>query len=184
MQVTSGGEARRRELHTVLLVDDDEPTLAAYANGLASKWSLLVTSSCAAACRLVRQHRVDGAIVDLCLRDGTGLDLLRDFKIVNPAIVFVMVSGYGSVTTAKHALRAGADDVLTKPVSHAELMRALQGDDPDAREVATPTFARAAWEHVHRVVDDCDGNLSLSARKLGIGRGTLRRWLTMPAPKR
>jgi two-component system response regulator RegA len=173
-----------RDIRTLLVVDDNEQLLRAYASALAAKWCVATATCCADAHRLVRKCRFDAAIFDLRLRDGSGLDLLKDVKIASPETLVVVITGYSTVKSTVWAMRLGAHDVISKPVSQAELVHSLDGIGNEPNDTATPTADRALWEHVHRVVDDCDGNLSMAARRLDVTRGTLRRWLQMPAPLR
>jgi two-component system response regulator RegA len=120
-------------------------------------------------------------IVDFKLPDGTGLDVIREIRARRPAARVVLLTGYGTLEVGAAAIRAGADEVMAKPASLSEIMQRLQRTE-SAASANTPSADRALWEHMHRVLGDCEGNKSLAARKLGIDRGTLQRWLDRGAP--
>lgn len=167
---------------TVLVVDDDERLLSAFVRYLGSARRVLTATHMAAALALSRREAPELAIVDLCLGQESGIDLIQALKQDRPNMKVVLLSGYASVQTTVLAMRAGADDVLAKPVTWTEIVRRLDDERQPAAPIDTPTLARAQWEHVQRVLSDCSGNISLTARKLGIDRSTLQRWLRRPAP--
>ena len=172
---------------TVLVVDDDERLLAAFASYLGRKREsrVLTATSSDAACELARKHRPELAVIDLHLGNESGIDLIRTLKRQQPKMLTVLLTGYGSLEAAVCAMRAGADDVLSKPVTWAEIVHRLarrDGSEPTEAPSVTPTLARAQWEHVQRVLGDCQGNISAAARKLGMYRSTLQRWLRRHAP--
>jgi two-component system, response regulator RegA len=119
-----------------------------------------------------------------------GLSLISPLRTHHPAAVIVVASGYLSVAHAVRALRAGADTVVAKPFSWQELLAHAHDAVGAAYGAAhdelcdTPTLARAEWEHICRVLDDCGGNVSMAARRLGIYRQSLQRKLRRYAPRR
>lgn len=121
-------------------------------------------------------------IVDLRIGDRLGLDLIVDWKRHRPDHLAVLLSGYLSVGAAVDAARAGADHVLCKPVSCGELIARIEGNVRHAEAAQTPSLARAEWEHMMRVLHDCDGNISEAARRLGLHRQNLQRRLRKDAP--
>lgn len=170
------------DVRTVLVVDDDERLLAAYARSLERTYAVFLAQTSAAALDLARCHRPDVVIVDLQLGSESGIDLVRAMKAMNPAMFAVIISGYASVEIAVAAMRAGADDVLPKPCTSKEILQRVTGDR-STEAIETPTLARAQWEHVQRVLADCGGNVSMAARRLGMYRSTLQRWLRRHAPR-
>lgn len=175
-------QAASPRIRKVLLVDDDAQVLELLARSLVRRKLEVVTASRAdAALALAADVRVDLAIVDLCLGPDSGLDLIRELKRELPAIRIVLLSGYLSVATTVSAIRAGADSVLFKPVTAGEILANLAADAPPPEvDEVTPTLARVEWEHIARVMADCNGNVSLAARKLGVYRSTLQRRLRKP----
>lgn len=178
------GEQRQQSIKTVLVVDDDEGLLRAYERAiLVAKAKPFTASNVASATKLARETAPDLAIVDLQLGRDSGIDLVAKLKAMSSPPAVVMISGYGSIETTVSAMRAGADDVIEKPVAFAEIVRRLETKGQRAADFEPATLERAQWEHVQRVLADCGGNVSMTARKLGVYRTTLRRWLRKHAPK-
>ena len=169
---------------TVLVVDDNVTLLGAYERELRRRYRVVTASDSARALQLAQDHQPDIAIVDLVLGADSGMALIRDLKLIDPDMFVMLVTGCGSIEIAVRAMRAGADDVVSKPVRGAELIRRLEeGDDADPGDLPeTPTLAMAEWEHLQRVLADCGGNVSMAARKLGIYRSSLQRRLKKHTP--
>ena len=126
----------------------------------------------------------DRAIVDLRMPTGSGLDLIREWKMAHPDLRILLLTGYGSMATAVDALRAGADNVLPKPADADEILAAFDGEETHNDEEPTaPSLARAEWEHIQRVLADSDGNISEAARRLGVHRRSLQRKLAKKPPR-
>lgn len=177
---------RARSIRSVLVVDDDEALLAAWARAIAREQRTVYTAADEAAARAVAEkHRFELAIVDLRLGSDSGLDVVQHLRRAQPDALIVLCSGYLSVEAAVAGVRLGADLAVFKPVTFREILRRL--DEPPAAEVdleETPTLARAEWEHIMRVLADCNGNISMAARRLGIYRSSLQRRLRKFAPNR
>ena len=104
--------------------------------------------------------------------------MVRELKAEMPGSRFALVSGYLTTDVTVAAVRAGADVVLTKPVTGTEIVRRLEdANTVPADEPSTPTLAQAESEHIARVMEDCNGNISEAARRLGIYRSSLQRRL-------
>ena len=168
---------------TILVVDDDERVLASYNRYRSRTRSIIAATNGEDACEAAREHAPGLAVVDLQLQRESGIDVIRRLKAVHPSTIIVMLSGYVSVEAAVHAMRAGAYDVLVKPVSLSEILRRLERDPDEAPEIETMSLERVQWEHVQRVLAECEGNISLAARRLGVYRSTMQRWLRKHAPK-
>lgn len=168
---------------TLLVVDDDPIIVAAYVRYFSREWTVYSATDAASARRLVEADCPDVVIVDLRLGGNTGLELLRELKRDRPEVRVAVVSGYLTISAAVAAARLGADVVLAKPVHPAEIVRELERGpaEPDLGE--SITLARVEYEHIARVMDDCDSNISEAARRLGIHRHSLQRKLRKPAPK-
>ncbi len=136
----------------------------------------------ATARRLASENELDLAIVDLRLGPASGIDLVRDLRADAPDLLIVLCSGYVSVDVTVAATRAGADVVVYKPITFKELLRRVQKSSTEPDLTDTPTLARAEWEHMMRVLEDCNGNVSAAARRLGIFRSSLQRRLRKMAP--
>lgn len=164
-------------------MDDDETILRAYTRLPRPDVHFITAKDGATARRLARQHRPDLAIVDLQLGKESGIELVRELKASDPSPCVVMISGYGSINATVCAMRAGADDVVEKPVTYREIVHRLEGELGEPSTFEPTTLDRAQWEHIQRVLGDSNGNVSMAARKLGVYRTTLRRWLRKYAPR-
>lgn len=126
------------------------------------------------------------AIVDMRLEDGNGLDVIEAINKIRPDARAVVLTGYGNITTAVTAVKLGATDYLAKPADPEDILAALMGTDPSAK--ATPpenpmSADRVRWEHIQRVYELCDRNVSETARRLNMHRRTLQRILAKRAPR-
>lgn len=168
--------ADARTLHTILVVDDNEQILEAWKRAARNR-NLVTTTNASAARQLANAERPDLAIVDLRLGNTSGIDLIRELKQDLPDLLVVLCSGYLSVASAVAAVHAGADFVVFKPITLREILQQIgvSIDLPDLED--TPTLARAEEEHIRRVLADCNGNISMAARRLGIYRSSLQRRL-------
>jgi two-component system response regulator RegA len=174
------GEAR--SLQNVLVVDDDERILGSWKRA-ARERNVFTAIDAATARQLANTEKPDLAIVDLRLGNTSGIDLIRELKRDLPDLMVVLCSGYLSVAAAVAAVRAGADIVVFKPITFREILQRIEqnAEEPDLED--TPTLARAEWEHIMRVLADCNGNVSMAARRLGIYRSSLQRRLRKYAPR-
>ena len=135
-----------------------------------------------------RQRPTDLAVLDLRMPGKSGLELLRALLQIKPNTRVIMLSGFGSIPTSIDAVRAGAVNFLSKPADADDILSAfIRGDEPSVPEGAiafpAPSLARNEWEHIHRVLSDCVGNISEAARRLGIHRRSLQRKLRKRAPE-
>ena len=131
------------------------------------------------AIKVATAFRPHAAIIDLRMPDVSGLDLVSELAERFPGIVMVVLTGYGSIATAVEAVRRGAVNYLQKPLDTDEILAAFDAG-PEAGpppNVETPSLARVEWEHIQRILHDCNGNISLAARKLGLHRRSLQRKL-------
>ena len=167
----------------VLVVDDDERYLTALTRGLEVACEVFTANSASAALAVARERSPDLTIVDLRLEGMSGVSLIEELKREHPEMMIALASSYLSVVSAVAAVRAGADHVLSKPFTIREAIRRVEGETPEDDLDETPTLARVEWEHIMRVLSDCEGNLSLAARRLGIYRSTLKRRIRKFAPE-
>jgi two-component system, response regulator RegA len=181
--VRSEAFKQKRAIRTVLIVDDDEAILRTYTRTARQDVSFVTAQNSASARYLAAKHHPDLMIVDLKLGNQSGIELVRELKAAHPSTCVVMVTGYGSVEATVRAMRAGADDVIEKPVTFREILLRLDGGLDEPYAIEPTTAERARWEHIQRVLADTNGNVSMAARKLGVYRTTLRRWLRGNAPK-
>jgi two-component system response regulator RegA len=167
---------------SVLLVDDDRTLLSGLERFLrAQGLDVYAADSPTLAMAMARLRRPAFAVLDLCIGDDSGLELLRHLKMELPELLVIFLSGYAAVPQAVQALHDGAVDFLQKPVSGAEVMRALERAAERAA-VPPPSLARAEFEHIRRVLEECGGNISEAARRLQIHRRSLQRKLQKRPP--
>lgn len=174
------------DVRTVLVVDDEQTVLAAAKRSMSLTHEVATAPNADEALALARDLRPDLAIIDLRISESSGLDLLRALKEELPETIVVLCSGYLSLSTAVAAARAGAAHVLPKPITFKEILRRVTNDNvdpatPDPSQ-ETPSLARVEYEHITRVLEDCHGNISEAARRLGIYRSSLQRRLRKFAP--
>ena len=120
------------------------------------------------------------ALVDLKLPDQSGLKIVSHLKAADACTRIVVLTGYGSIATALESVKLGAINYLTKPVDADQVLAAFEGKavPSEAAQVTVPSLARVEWEHIQRVLADCEGNVSQAARLLGIHRRSLQRKLS------
>ncbi len=176
-----------RPIRTVLVVDDDEHVISTWRRGAGSEREIIGATDAEAVRALLGHHEFDLAIVDLRIGAASGIDIVRELRDHSPELPIALCSGYLSVDVTVAAVRAGADIIAFKPITFREVLQRLEDnataavEPPDLEE--TPTLARAEWEHIMRVLSDCDGNVSAAARRLGIYRSSLQRRLRKYAPR-
>ena len=127
-----------------------------------------------------RTHAPTKAVVDLKLEESSGLDLVPELKALVPGMVIVILTGYASIATTVTAIKRGAADYLPKPAGVDEVVRALTGANakqPESDEYNPLSVERLEWEHIQKVLQENDGNISATARSLGMYRRTLQRKL-------
>jgi len=117
------------------------------------------------------------AVVDLRLPGESGLAVVRDLKALDASTVVVVLTGYGSIATAVETIKLGAASYLTKPADADQIVAAFEGIQP-RDDAEAPSLARVEWEHIQRILRDCDGNISQAARVLRIHRRSLQRKLS------
>ena len=164
-----------------LVVDDDVAFRARLVKALAARgYRAQGAGTVDEALDVARDLRPDAAVVDLKMPGGkSGLDLVPDLVARHPGVQVVVLTGYGSIATAVEAVRKGAINYLSKPADTDQILAAFETDAESIGDSAegTPSLARVEWEHIQRILSDCDGNISLAARKLGIHRRSLQRKL-------
>ncbi len=173
---------------TVLVVDDDDVfrqrlMRALDARGFTASGAIGVAEAVSAA----ERESPEFAVVDLKLQDGSGLDVVRQLKSLDATTTVVVLTGYGSIATAVQGTKLGAHAYLTKPVDADQIVATLQDASAPTNDAApsVQTLARVEWEHIQRVLTDCDGNVSQAARLLGLHRRSLQRKLSKnPVPER
>jgi two-component system response regulator RegA len=167
----------------LLLVDDDELLLAGLGRDLRHRgFHVRTAPSADQALDRARRARPKFAVVDLCIGDQSGLDLVERLTQRLPEMVVIVLSGYGTVQNSVAAFHSGAIDFLQKPITGAQVAEALQQALARRRARRLPSLARAEFEHIGQVLEQCDGNVSEAARRLKIARRSLQRKLHKRPP--
>jgi two-component system response regulator RegA len=165
----------------LLLVDDDEVFLRVMGRALQRRgFDVFSAYTIEEALSLARVHCPAFAVVDLKLENDTGLNLIPGLRALNSDMMIVLLTGYASIATAVEAIKLGADNYLPKPVRVDELTEALAGKSGAAaagEDVARMSVERLEWEHIQKVLQENNGNISATARSLGMYRRTLQRKL-------
>lgn len=171
---------------TLLIVDDDKPFLQRLARAMESRgFAVNTADTVAEGLRLAESAPPAYAVVDMRLEDGNGLDVIELVRRKRPDSRMVVLTGYGNIATAVTAVKLGAVDYLAKPADADQVVAALTrepSDKPPPPE--NPMSAdRVRWEHIQRVYELCDRNVSETARRLNMHRRTLQRILAKRAPR-
>lgn len=165
----------------LLLVDDDEAFLQVLAKAMGKRgFEVLTSTAISDAVAQAQQSVPDMAVVDLKLEGESGLDLIPLLIEINPDMNIVVLTGYSSIATAVTAIKRGASEYLSKPVTAGDVTKALAGQwqREDALEDFSPmSVERVEWEYIQKVLKENDGNISATARNLGMYRRTLQRKL-------
>ncbi len=177
-------------LPSMLLVDDDDVFRKRLARAMTGRgYAVREAGTVEGATRAARDDSPELALVDMRLpssapQGASGLDVVRALKEIDPTTNVVVLTGYGSIATALEAVRLGATHYLTKPVDVDEILAAFARRDApntpfvdDRADEHVPSLARVEWEHIQRVLTDCQGNVSKAARLLGVHRRSLQRKL-------
>lgn len=172
---------------TLLVVDDDAPFRNRLARALEKRgFEVVAVGSLAEARSVLKETAPDFAAVDMRLEDGNGLDLVADLRTARPEVRVVMLTGYGNIASAVAAIKSGAIDYLPKPTDADQVEAALRGGEsaPLPPPPEEPMSAdRVRWEHIQRVFEQCNRNVSETARRLKMHRRTLQRILGKHAPR-
>jgi two-component system response regulator RegA len=171
---------------TLLIVDDDAPLRSRLARAMERRGFVVTTAESVAESTLMAGDKAPAfAVIDLRLADGSGIDVVSAIRRSRPSARIVMLTGYGAIATAVAAVKAGAIDYLPKPVDADVIEQALlyrgavlppPPEDPMSAD-------RVRWEHIQRVFEQCNRNVSETARRLKMHRRTLQRILSKHAPR-
>ena len=172
---------------SVLLVDDDERLRSRMARAFEERgYEVQQAGGYDASIAIAPAESTELAVVDLRMPGKSGLEVVRELHRIDPATKIVVLTGYGSIATALEAMRLGATHYLTKPADVDEVIASFDRDNSETGEEPsitegeapeTPSLARVEWEHIQRVLTDCDGNITKAAERLGIHRRSLQRKL-------
>ena len=174
------------EDNTLLIVDDDKAFLQRLARAMESRgFAVEAAASVAEGLASLKRRPPAFAVVDMRLDDGNGIDVIAALKEIRPECRAVVLTGYGNIATAVTAVKIGAVDYLAKPADADDVYNALTASPDDkAPPPENPMSAdRVRWEHIQRVYELCNRNVSETARRLNMHRRTLQRILAKRAPK-
>lgn len=164
--------------YRILIVDDDKIFCDALSAALRRRGhQVLLAHDVEEGLAEVRAFLPDRVVVDLRMPGRSGLEIVEEIGQKFPDILVVVLTGYGSIATAVEAVKLGAVQYLTKPVSADVLLAAFDGEAPEDDNLA-PSLDVVEWEHLQRVLSECGGNISEAARRLGMHRRTLQRKLS------
>lgn len=171
---------------TLLLVDDDESFVKRLAKAMEKRGFVPETAESVAEGRAMAKARPPAyAVIDLRLKDGNGLDVVETLRDIRPDCRIVVLTGYGAIATAVAAVKVGATDYLSKPADANDITNALltRSDGMPPPPENPMSADRVRWEHIQRVYELCDRNVSETARRLSMHRRTLQRILAKRSPK-
>jgi two-component system response regulator RegA len=165
----------------LLLVDDDRTFLGVLSKAMGKRgYDVMSSTTIKDAVSQARNVMPAMAVVDLKLEGESGLDLIPLLIDINPEMNIIVLTGYSSIATAVTAIKRGASDYLSKPVTAGDVIKALSGESQTnevLEEFSPMSVERMEWEHIQKVLKENDGNVSATARSLGMYRRTLQRKL-------
>jgi two-component system response regulator RegA len=165
------------EGRSLLIVDDDDAFRERLVRAMRDRgFDAIGVPDHPSAIGAAREESPELAVVDLRLPGESGLAVVRDLKALDASTIVVVLTGYGSIATAVESIKLGAASYLAKPADADQIVAAFDGTRPPEAAQA-PSLARVEWEHIQRILADCDGNVSQAARVLGIHRRSLQRKL-------
>ena len=171
---------------SLLIVDDDNPLRDRLARAMSKKgFNVIQAESVERGINLVKNSPPAFAVIDLRLTDGSGLDVVKEIRKNRQDSRIIMLTGYGNIPTAVAAIKAGAIDYIPKPADADDVENALMANPKlKATPPDNPMSAdRVKWEHIHRVFELCNRNVSETARRLKMHRRTLQRILSKRSPR-
>jgi len=171
---------------SLLIVDDDNPFRERLARAMEKKGFVVTQAeSVKKGIDYIKSKKTAFAVVDLRLNDGNGLEVVKEIQSSNIKSRIIMLTGYGNIPTAVAAIKEGAIDYLSKPADADDVEKALLADpNSKAQPPENPMSAdRVKWEHIHRVFELCNRNVSETARRLKMHRRTLQRILSKRSPR-
>ena len=172
--------------NSLLIVDDDNPLRDRLARAMEKKgFKVAQAENVKAGINQAKNTPPAFAVVDLRLGDGSGLTVVKEIRKLKKNSKIVMLTGYGNIPTAVAAVKAGAIDYIPKPADADDVENALLAS-PESKAIPpeNPMSAdRVKWEHIHRVFELCNRNVSETARRLKMHRRTLQRILSKRSPR-
>ncbi|MEM8792706.1 MAG: ActR/PrrA/RegA family redox response regulator transcription factor [Pseudomonadota bacterium] len=171
---------------SLMIVDDDAPFRQRLARAMEKRgFDVTMAESVAEGMQHARRSPPAYGVIDLRLEDGNGLDVVETIRELRPDSRVIVLTGYGAIATAVAAVKIGAVDYLSKPADADDVEKALlsRGDDKPPPPENPMSADRVRWEHIQRVFELCDRNVSETARRLNMHRRTLQRILAKRSPR-
>lgn len=171
---------------SLLILDDDEAFRRRLARAMEKRgFAVTAVDSVAAGKAATERHAAAYAVVDLRLEDGNGLEVVRFLRARRPDARIVVLTGYGAIASAVAAVKIGATDYLAKPADANDVLGALLASDSEQPAPPENPMSpdRVRWEHIQRIYELCDHNVSETARRLNMHRRTLQRILGKRSPR-
>ncbi|MGF1447432.1 MAG: ActR/PrrA/RegA family redox response regulator transcription factor [Pikeienuella sp.] len=179
-------QAQTGDDNSLLLVDDDAPFRMRLGRAMERRgFEPILAESVAEGLSRAREAKPAYAVVDLRLEDGNGLDVVEALREIRPDCRVIVLTGYGAIATAVAAVKIGAVDYLAKPADADDIEKTLRtkGEQKPPPPEHPMSADRVRWEHIQRVFELCDRNVSETARRLNMHRRTLQRILTKRSPR-
>ncbi len=177
----------REESATLLLVDDSTTFCRVLGTALTRRgFSVSIAHSVEEAIPMAHENPPEFAVVDMKMNGASGLVLVKTLHELDPNTRIVVLTGYASINTAVEAIKLGATQYLAKPANADEIIAAFRHEADGNVELKTPltNIEMLEWEHIQRVMQEHDNNISATARALNMHRRTLQRKLNKPPPCR
>ena len=176
------------EKKTVLIVDDDERLRNTLVRAFRLRgWDAFAAANREEAISTAVEYGADLATVDLRMPGENGLTVVQDLRAFDNTLFIIVLTGYGSIATAVNAVKLGANQYLSKPSDVDQILSVFEAgghtEGTTEDDISAPTLARVEWEHIQRILDDVDGNISQAAKKLGLHRRSLQRKLAKFPPR-
>jgi two-component system response regulator RegA len=171
--------------NSIMVLDDDGPFRTRLGHALESRgFEVSLAGNLTEANAILKSSPTAFAVIDMRLADGNGLDVIEQIRAVRSDCKMVVLTGYGNIAAAVSAIRRGAVDFIAKPADADDVCRVLLSDDHTNPEPPLDPISasRVKWEHIQRVYELCDNNMSEAARRLKMHRRTLQRMLAKRAP--
>jgi len=170
----------------LLIVDDDQVWLNQLSRAMTRRGLLVFEAqSVEKALNIITKEKFDYGVIDLRLDDGDGLEIISELRKLNPNSKSIILTGFGNIANAVSAIKLGAVDYLAKPANIEDIISSLfvEKDEKVPPPEQPMSANRIRWEHIQRVYELCDKNVSETARRLKMHRRTLQRILSKRAPK-
>lgn len=165
---------------SILVIDDDDVFRKRLARAFIERGiDAGETSNTNESCQYVQRKKPNKVVLDLKIGSESGLVLLRKLLEIDSSLEIVVLTGYGTISTAVEAIKLGAINYITKPVDADTLIAAFKGRTDNCNtQIKTPFLSQVEWDHIQRVVSECGGNITKASKALGMHRRSLQRKLS------